>query len=225
MIELQNITKTYQTAEKGKKRDVLNGISLNIEKGNAIAIVGPSGSGKSTLLNIAGTLDTPSGGKVIIDGEETSQLKDKELASIRNRKTGFVFQMHHLLPQLTLLENILVPAIPLGKPQKETTKRAYELLESVGLADHAMKHPGQLSGGECQRAAVIRALINQPDYLLADEPTGSLDEEAAENLGNLLVEMNKKHNVATVLVTHAMSLANKMQTKYRLTKGILDKIQ
>ncbi len=225
MIELKDIKKRYQSTDSGRNREVLKGVSLKIEKGSNIAIVGPSGSGKSTLLNISGTLDKPSEGKVLIDGDDASQMKDKALAGIRNQKIGFIFQMHHLLPQLTLLENILVPTIPLRKPSKKLTQRAKELLDGVGLADHAMKHPGQLSGGECQRAAVIRALINNPDYLLADEPTGSLDEESAENLGNLLIEMNKKHNVAIVLVTHAMSLAKKMQTQYRLTKGTLEKIQ
>lgn len=225
MIQLQDIKKYYATKESGIQRSVLNGITLEIKKGDSITIVGPSGSGKSTLLNIAGTLDQPSSGEVSIDGNNTNQMKEPGLAKIRNQKIGFVFQMHYLLPQLSLLENILLPAIPRNqkKHQKELRERAFNLLESVGLEDHVHKHPGQLSGGECQRAAVVRALINNPRYILADEPTGSLDEEAADNLGNLLVEMNKKQGVAMVIVTHAMSLANKMDVKYHLTKGILKK--
>lgn len=225
MIQLQDVKKYYATNESGLQRSVLNGITLDVKKGDSIAIVGPSGSGKSTLLNIAGTLDIPSSGNVSIDGEEINRLKEAALAEIRNQKIGFVFQMHYLLPQLSLLENILLPSIPRNqkKHQKELKDRAFSLLKTVGLEDHVHKHPGQLSGGECQRAAVVRALINNPGYILADEPTGSLDEEAADNLGNLLVEMNKKHDVAIVVVTHALSLANKMDVKYNLTKGILKK--
>jgi len=205
------------------RREVLNGISLGIAGGDALAIVGPSGCGKSTLLNIIGTLDYPSTGLVEIDGHNVSQLGEKQLADFRNQNIGFVFQLHHLLPQLSLLENVLVPTIPLKDKvrRKAASARAMELLDSVGLADKLSQKPGQLSVGECQRTALVRALINKPDILLADEPTGSLDRDSAENLGELLVKINKEHNIAMVLVTHSEQLAGKMNKVYQLIDGKL----
>lgn len=185
LVQLQNISKSYVNPQTGNKQVVLKDISLAVEKGESIAIVGPSGSGKSTLLNIIGTLDKPNEGKVSLNGSEINSLDDNKLSELRNKDIGFVFQMHHLLDQLTLLENVLLPTIPLkDKELKDSApKRAMELLKSVGLEGKTHQRPGQLSGGECQRTAVVRALINQPKLLLADEPTGSLDGESGKTIG------------------------------------------
>lgn len=224
IIELNKISKFYENAGIVSKRNVLNEISLSINTGDALSIVGPSGSGKSTLLNIIGTLDLPSSGTMKIKGTEIQQFGEKQLAEIRNTNIGFIFQQHHLLPQFTLLENVLVPTIPLkDKSLKNSAlERAMSLLESVGLADKIHLHPGQMSGGECQRATVVRALINEPNLVLADEPTGSLDQDSAEQMGELLSDINKKHNVAMVVVTHSMDLAKKMNVIYNLDHGKLN---
>jgi len=223
LINIQNISKYYENLGSHIRRDVFKDISLQIKHGDSLAIVGPSGSGKSTLLNILGTLDRPSSGKVYLNGEEFNLLNNNQLSEIRNRKIGFVFQMHHLLPQLNLLENVLLPTLPIQDKTFRNTaqKRAMDLLDSVGLADKIHQRPGQLSGGECQRAAVIRALINQPELILADEPTGSLDKESAEHLAEILGKLNKDFNVALVLVTHSMELAKKMDLVYELNDGQL----
>jgi len=223
LIQLQNISKNYQNLQTGIKQDVLNDISLNIEKGESIAIVGPSGAGKSTLLNIMGTLDKPNKGKVNINEININTLDDKQLAEIRNKNIGFVFQMHHLLEQLNLLENVLLPTIPLNDKhlKKSARERALQLLKSIGLEDKLYSHPSQLSGGECQRAAVIRALINQPEIVLADEPTGSLDANSANQLGELLTKLNTDYGVALVIVTHSQELASKMSKVYELQNGQL----
>jgi lipoprotein-releasing system ATP-binding protein len=223
IIELNKVGKTYINPGTNIYRDVLLDISLQISSGDSIAIVGPSGSGKSTLLNIIGSLDTPSAGVVMFKGENIAGFDEKRLAQIRNRSIGFVFQFHHLLPQLSLIENVLVPVIPQNDKvnSKTMAARAMELLDSVGLTERIHQRPGQLSGGECQRAALVRALINQPELILADEPTGSLDQDSAAQLGDLLLDINKKHNVAIVVVTHSLTLAEKMNTIYRLTKGRL----
>ena len=220
LAELQHISKQYD-------HPVLKEISLTIDRGDSIAIVGPSGSGKSTLLNILGTLDRPSSGKVILNGEAVELLDDNRLAGIRNRFIGFVFQLHYLLPQLTLLENILLPVLPERNKSlvKEAEHRAFRLIERVGLADRITHLPSQLSVGECQRAAVVRALINQPGLLLADEPTGSLDEENAASLGMLLGELNREEKMGMVVVTHSMEMAKGMKVIYRLHSGSLEKIE
>ncbi len=227
IVELKNVGKVYETPELITDREVLGNINLIINSGDSIAVSGPSGSGKSTLLNIIGTLDKPSSGNVVFNRTDISGLDQNQLANIRNQKIGFIFQFHHLLPQLTLMENILLPVIPQKKKLKnsEITERAMGLIDTVGLADRIYQHPGQLSGGECQRAAVVRALINQPDLILADEPTGSLDQESARQLGDLLSEMNNKHNVALVVVTHSQELAEKMRTIYNLENGKLNLIK
>ena len=223
IIKLDKVSKHYEIPGRNNTREVLNEISLQIKTGDSIAIVGPSGSGKSTLLNIIGTLDHPSSGSVFFNEKNLYSLDENQLAEIRNDKIGFVFQMHHLLPQLTLLENVLIPVIP----QKDKSKRkvakdkAMELIEFVGLTDKITQRPGQMSVGECQRTAVVRALINEPEILLADEPTGSLDQETAEQLGELLQEINSKQNIATVVVTHSEKLANKMSRIYKITNGKL----
>lgn len=226
IIELKEINKSYQYPGNKNRRDVLKNINLNIKSGDSIAIVGPSGSGKSTLLNIIGTLDNPTSGNVIFNNQDITSFDEKKLAQIRNQQIGFVFQEHHLLPHLTLLENVLVPTIPIKDKNKvnKAKKRALELIDSVGLSENINQFPGQLSGGECQRAAVIRALINEPELVLADEPTGSLDHESAENLSELLIKINKEHKVAMIVVTHSQTLASKMNVSYKLMNGGLQRI-
>ncbi len=223
IIELDSISKYYENEGAITRRNVLNEISLAINPGDALSIVGPSGSGKSTLLNILGTLDLPTSGIVKIKGKSIHDFNEKQLAKIRNDNIGFIFQLHHLLPQLNLIENILVPTIPQKDKslKKSALERAMNLLDSVGLVDKIHQRPGQLSGGECQRAAVVRALINEPDLILADEPTGSLDQDSAEKLGELLSVINKKQNVAMVMVTHSHDLAKKMDKIYKLDHGNL----
>jgi len=224
IIELNKVGKSFLNPGTNVQRDVLADISIKIDAGDSVAIVGPSGSGKSTLLNIIGTLDAPSSGIVLFKGEDVAGFDEKRLAKTRSRGIGFVFQFHHLLPQLSLIENVLLPAIPLqGKANgKAISERAMELLDSVGLAERVHQRPGQLSGGECQRAALVRALINRPELILADEPTGSLDQDSAAQLGDLLLDINKKHNVAIVVVTHSLTLAEKMKSIYRLSHGKLE---
>jgi lipoprotein-releasing system ATP-binding protein len=224
LAELQHISKYYGQPGYSTQNLVLNDVSLQIANNERIAIVGPSGSGKSTLLNIFGTLDKPSSGKVILDGDLIDQTNENRLAEIRNSFTGFVFQMHHLLPQLTLLENILLPLLPQKDKinQKLANERALYLIKRVGLSGHIRQFPSQLSVGECQRTAVVRALINRPKLLLADEPTGSLDADNAAQLAELLSELNHEENVAQVIVTHSMELANKMDKIYRLHEGKLE---
>ena len=219
-LELKSISKIY---ENGSLRQVLDDISLTINTGEALAIIGPSGSGKSTLLNIMGTLDQPSSGSVLFNGTEIGSFNEPSLASLRNQHIGFVFQKHYLLPQLNVLENVLVPVIP----QRDKTKhlaaqtRAMDLLDKVGLADKLYRLPGQLSVGECQRAAVVRALINEPELILADEPTGSLDNESAAHLGDLLASLRKDFAVAMVVVTHSQEFAQRMDKVYKLMNGRL----
>jgi len=224
IVQLSKVGKSYINPGTNIHRDVLADINLQIKTGESLAIVGPSGSGKSTLLNIIGTLDVPSSGVVMFKGEEITSFDEKRLAQIRNQSIGFVFQANHLLPQLTLIENVMIPIIPQnGKVNgKAINTRAMELLDSVGLVERIHQRPGQLSGGECQRAALVRALINQPEMILADEPTGSLDQDSAAQLGDLLLDINKKHNVAIVVVTHSLTLAEKMKSIYRLSHGKLE---
>lgn len=223
LVELQNVLKYYENPQTGNTQEVLKDISLTMEKGESIAIVGPSGCGKSTLLNIIGTLDKPSSGIASLNGNKINSLNDNELSELRNKDVGFVFQMHHLLEQLNLLENVLLPTIPLkDKKLKESAhQRAMDLLKSVGLEYKISQRPGQLSGGECQRTAVVRALINQPKLLLADEPTGSLDSDSAKQLGDILIKLNKEYQLALVVVTHSHELAERMSKVYELVNGKL----
>lgn len=223
LAELLHITKYYEQSGSLIRNRVLDDISLQITENERIAIVGPSGSGKSTLLNILGTLDKPSSGNVILDGSPIEKMNLNQLAGIRNSFIGFVFQMHHLLPQLTLLENVMLPLLP--QKDKTLLKSAYEraltLINKVGLSNYLNQFPSQLSVGECQRTAVVRALINQPRLLLADEPTGSLDAANAGQMANLLAELNQEQNVALVIVTHSLELAGKMEKIYHLREGKL----
>jgi lipoprotein-releasing system ATP-binding protein len=224
IAELKNITKIYEQPGSTIKNPVINNISLRIASNESLAITGPSGSGKSTLLNILGTLDQPTSGIVMVDGNEVPR-EDASLAKLRNSFLGFVFQVHHLLPQLTLIENILLPALPNHhSTRKATHERALHLIERVGLLNQLHNKPSQLSVGECQRAAVVRALINQPRLLLADEPTGSLDASNTEQLAQLLVDLKNEQHFSMVVVTHSEELAGRMDKIYRLVSGKLSEI-
>ena len=227
MLKLENITKYYEVPETAIRRTVLNELSLEVTSGDRIAILGPSGSGKSTLLNVMSSLDLPNSGKVIFDGEEISTYTSEQLAQFRNKKIGFVFQSHHLLPQLSLLENVLLPYLPEKDKlvKKEAEKRALELLDFVGLSNQIHQRPGQMSGGECQRAAVVRALIHQPKLILADEPTGSLDKSSAEQLAKLFVRINEEQAVSLVVVTHSEELAQYMNRVCRIEDGKIQEIE
>lgn len=221
-LNLKEITKTYQSGGNTTRRTILDQLDLQVNAGDRIAIVGPSGSGKTTLLNIIGTLDRPDSGKLLFDEQDLSILSDQELAVFRNEKIGFVFQMHHLLPQLTLLENVLLPTLTHKKLQgKETLERAKHLISRMGVSNVSHQKPSQLSGGECQRTAVARALINRPQLILADEPTGALDHQSAFNLTDLLVELNKEEGLTLIVVTHSMDIAKKMNHIYSLEEGKL----
>jgi lipoprotein-releasing system ATP-binding protein len=226
MIELKKISKRYPQPGGGEI-PVLREISLRVEAGQSLVVTGPSGSGKSTLLNIVGALDRPSSGTVRFDGRDLSGLTESELARLRNRRIGFVFQLHHLLPQCTVLENVLLPTLPLqGESTRgEFTERALDLLDQVGLADRGHHRPGQLSGGECQRVAVARSLINAPALVLADEPTGSLDGENAKQLAELLIGLNRNQGTTLIVVTHSEDLAGRMDRRYRLRDGRLAQVQ
>ncbi len=222
LLRLEGLSKQYPSAEGAAPLYILKEVTLDIARGEAVAIIGPSGSGKSTLLNVLGTLDRPSAGKVTFDGRDITQLDELALAALRNREIGFIFQSHHLLPQCTVLENVLVPTLADGnKRGPEALERAKRLLKRVGLAERLNHQPGQLSGGERQRVAVVRALINQPKLVLADEPTGALDRASADNLAQLLVELNKEEGVTLIVVTHAPDLAKKMQRILELQDGKL----
>lgn len=201
MIDVKNITKSFG------KLQVLKGINLHLDKGEVVSIVGPSGAGKTTLLQIIGTLDKPDSGSVVIDGTDVSNLSQKKLADFRNLNIGFVFQFHQLLPEFTALENIMIPAYIAGKSHKEAKARAQELLDFMGLADRASHKPNELSGGEKQRVAVARALVNNPAVILADEPSGSLDSKNKAELHQLFFDLRDKFGQTFVIVTHDEALA------------------
>jgi len=223
LLELKHIVKKYDMPDAGSALTVLDGVTLSVDRGEAIAVTGPSGSGKSTLLNIVGALDVPTSGSVIYDGIDLSAMSDNERARFRNSEIGFVFQLHHLLPQCTVLENVLIPILA-AKERSDTNSavdRAKDLLTRVGLENHFEYYPTQLSGGERQRTAVVRALINSPGMLLADEPTGSLDRDSADSLGRLLMQLNEEEQVTLVVVTHSIRLAENMKTLYSLQNGSL----
>jgi ABC-type lipoprotein export system ATPase subunit len=226
LLNIEKLSKTYFNESGIRQRLILNQLDLQIERGEKIAIVGPSGSGKTTLLNLIGTLDKPDSGKIVADGVEISGFNEKDLAAFRNTKVGFVFQLHHLLPQLSLIENILLPTLTHQNLQGPATNaRAQRLISRLGLSAVAHQKPAELSGGECQRTAVARALINQPDLLLADEPTGALDHQSAINLIDLLVELNKEEAVTLVVVTHSMEIAQKMDAIYSMEEGKLKQLK
>ena len=226
MLRLTNVTKQYDSPDTPAPIKILNGVDLQLSAAESVAIIGPSGSGKSTLLQIIGTLDRPTSGEVLLDGQDLNRLKEDQIASVRNRQIGFVFQFHYLLPQCSVLENVLVPTLASGQAagthaREGSELRAKRLLKRVGL-EHRLGHrPGQLSGGERQRVAVVRALINRPQILLADEPTGSLDHGSARQLAELLADLNAEEKVALVLVTHSLELAGRMQKIFQLKEGRL----
>lgn len=222
-LKLEDVSKSYDSVSDAPPVRVLEAINFTVQCGESAAICGPSGSGKSTLLNLIGTLDKPTRGRVLLQKEDLAQLNEKQLASVRNRQIGFIFQAHHLLPQCTVLENVLVPTLasPDASQRKSAPGRANQLLERVGLSARIHHRPGQLSGGERQRVAVVRALINQPKLLLADEPTGALDQAAADELARLLIELNREEGVTLILVTHAAGLAERMQRVFRIQDGRL----
>jgi len=225
LLKLESVTKRYTAPDGGAAPPVLSDVSLALDAGESVAIVGPSGSGKSTLLNIMGTLDRPTSGRVLFDGQDLASLGDAALAAVRSRRIGFVFQLHHLLPQCTALENVLVPTLAPGSGASavEGEKRARQLMERVGLAKRLEYRPGQLSGGERQRVAVARALVNRPALLLADEPTGSLDRASADHLAQLLVDLNREEGVTLVVVTHSPAMAARMARIMELRDGQLRK--
>ncbi|WP_311156724.1 ABC transporter ATP-binding protein [Prevotella nigrescens] len=213
MIEIKGLTKSFGSLQ------VLKGIDLRIEKGEIVSIVGPSGAGKTTLLQILGTLDKPDSGSVVVDGVETSTLSTNKLSEFRNIHLGFVFQFHQLLPEFTAIENIMIPAYIAGMKPKETRIRAEELLEFMGLSDRATHKPNELSGGEKQRVAVARALMNNPAVILADEPSGSLDSKNKEELHKLFFELRDKFGQTFVIVTHDETLATLTDRTIHLKDG------
>ena len=219
LLQLENVSREFPSTEGGEPLPVLRRLSLDVVSGESLAVIGPSGCGKSTLLNLIGTLDKPTDGSITFDGRDLGGLDDHELAELRNREMGFIFQSHHLLPQCTVIENVLVPTLAPGSATTADKERARRLLERVGLGERLAHRPGQLSGGERQRAAVVRALINEPQLLLADEPTGALDEATADQLGQLLVELNTEENLTLITVTHSPDLAARMAHTVKLADG------
>lgn len=221
VINTENICKTYLLGET--RVEAVRGISIKINKGELVAIMGPSGSGKSTLMHLLGCLDTPTGGRYFLDGKDVSKLSSNELADIRNKKIGFVFQTFNLLPHLTLWENIMLPAVYNQKGDlKEAEQRANELLENVGLFNRKKHLPSQLSGGETQRAAIVRALINYPVIVLADEPTGDLDSKTGLEIINLLRKMNEQQGITEIIVTHDLDIANFTRRKIKIKDGLVE---
>lgn len=222
LLSAHDVTKVYPSA--GAPLEVLCGASLDMDAGQSVAILGPSGSGKSTLLAILGTLETPTSGSVRLDGVDPFALDEAELARFRSRHVGFVFQDHHLLPQCTVLENVLVPFLADGKADRAAVELARELIARVGLAERALHRPAQLSGGERQRAALARALVRRPQLVLADEPTGNLDRTTAESIARLLVELPREHGAMLVVVTHSEALAANMDRRVELVEGRLREV-
>lgn len=219
LLTLSGVTKSFP----GLATPVLNGVNLTVAEGERVAIVGPSGAGKSTLLNLIGTLERPDSGQLTLGEHDLTQLDERGLARVRSRELGMIFQLHHLLPQCNVLENVLIPTLAEGPAQRKEAPevRAKRLLARVGLSERLGHRPGQLSGGERQRVAVVRALLNEPKLLLADEPTGALDRASADNLAQLLIELNQEEGVALLVITHAPELAARMGRTLRLDEGLL----
>lgn len=222
-LTLQNLTKEFRGASGALQ--ILKGVDLTLNRGDAVAVTGPSGSGKSTLLYIVGTLDQATSGSVRVLGTDPSTMSEASQATFRNEHIGFIFQEHHLLPQCTVLENVLIPMLAGSGVGEAEEQRAQELLDRVGLAERMTHHPAQLSGGERQRVAVCRALINQPELLLADEPTGNLDQATAEAVGSLLLEVSQEQNVLLICVTHSTELAARFPQHRRLQDGLLVEVE
>ena len=216
-IQVDQLFKTYGNG--AKKVEVLKGINLAVSQGDRVAIVGASGVGKTTLLHILGTLDQPTSGRVLYEGEDVFTLDERALAFFRNREIGFVFQFHHLLPEFSALENTLMPCLIQGLPKKEAASRAEAILTAVGLKDRLLHKPGELSGGEQQRVAVARAMVLEPKVLLADEPTGNLDTRTGESVFDLLQELNQVKGLTLIVVTHNSALASRMARQIHLVDG------
>jgi lipoprotein-releasing system ATP-binding protein len=220
-LVVENLWKEYPT--RSGVLTVLAGVTLTLEAGQALAVMGPSGSGKSTLLNILGTLDTPNRGTVALDGVDPFALPERQLAAFRNSQVGFVFQDHHLLPQCTVLENVLVPALVADDRERAVARSdARHFLERVGLGARLDHRPAELSGGERQRAAIARALIRKPKLLLADEPTGNLDRKTAQGVGELLMELHRQESTVLVVVTHSPELARLLPRRAEMAEGRLE---
>ena len=219
VLEAIEVKKNFSDAHR--VLEVLKGVNLCVQKGESIAIAGVSGAGKSTLLHLLGALDRPSAGTIILAGHNYNDLKDKELAQIRNRRVGFIFQFHHLLAEFSALENVMIPSLINGSPREEVTKRAKLLLEEVGLGERLNHRPAKLSGGEQQRVALTRALVNDPDLVLADEPTGDLDLNTGAEMINLIWAHTVERGKSLVIVTHDPEIASKAHRIYRLHNGIL----
>lgn len=218
MIEVKNIHKSFGTLE------VLKGVDLTVEKGEIVSIIGKSGAGKTTLLQIIGTLDKPDAGSVVIDGVNVFALKEKELADFRNRHIGFIFQFHQLLPEFNALENVMMPAMIARVPEKEAEQRAVQLLTELGMAERLTHKPNQLSGGEKQRVAAARAMMMSPDVILADEPSGSLDESNKNELHKLLIQMREQYGQTIIIVTHDKELAEISDRVIEMKDGVVFRV-
>ncbi|MCD6106771.1 MAG: ABC transporter ATP-binding protein [Caldisericaceae bacterium] len=222
IIRAEDLTKTYRLGETNV--EALRGVSININKGELVSIIGPSGSGKSTLMHLLGCLDTPTSGKYFLEGEDVSKLNDTQLATIRNKKIGFVFQTFNLLPHLTVLDNVILPVVYNAKSNlRETERKAMELLEIAGIKERAKHLPAQLSGGERQRVAIIRALINDPLIVFADEPTGNLDSKTGLEIIKILKELNEEKGVTEIIVTHDSSITQFTHKIIHIKDGLIEK--
>ena len=219
-LKLRGITKSYELV-KSKKITVLKNVNLSVRKGELIALTGASGAGKSTLLHIAGLLDNFDNGEVFVDGKPVKNFSEKQLTTLRREKIGFVYQFHHLISEITALDNVVLPQLASGKNLGEAVSFAKELFEEVGLNERMSHRPGELSGGEQQRVALCRALANEPLILLADEPTGNLDLEASLNVYHLIEKVTKKRQISTLVATHDLDLANRMDSVFSLRSGVL----
>lgn len=219
LLEMKNITKSFRMGDS--TIEILKGISFSVESKDYLSITGPSGSGKSTLMHLVGCLDTPTSGTYTIEGEDVSHMSSDQLARIRNKHIGFVFQKFHLLPDLRAIDNVALPQLYAGKSEVEAQKEAKKMLEMVGLEDRVTYYPNQLSGGQQQRVAIARALVNNPDIILADEPTGNLDTVTGSTIMNIFEHLNKEHGVTIVIVTHDLELAQKMNRIIKLRDGLI----
>jgi lipoprotein-releasing system ATP-binding protein len=218
LVSVQNVTKTFE--HEGRSLEVLKGIDLEIGSGEMVTIVGPSGAGKSTLLHLIGTLDLPTEGRILYGGRDVTQLGSSDLAEFRNRSIGFVFQFHHLLPEFTALENVMMPGLIQGRRRLED--RARQLLDEVGLSERLTHRPGELSGGEQQRVALARALVMEPKLVLADEPTGNLDSQTSDSVQSLIFDLNQRHGITFLIVTHSRDFAAMMPRQVSMKDGRID---
>jgi lipoprotein-releasing system ATP-binding protein len=220
ILETRDLRKSFTTVSG--ELNILRGIDLTVQRGDFVSITGASGVGKSTLLHLLGGLDLPTSGTMVVAGERVDQLGEIELSAYRNRKCGFVFQYHYLLEEFSALENVMMPLLVRGEARNKSAIEALNLLKEVGLGDRTDHKPAQLSGGECQRAAVARAMVGAPEILIADEPTGNLDHETAQTLHELLVRLNRQKNMTIIVATHDLSLAERANRRYRLSDGLLE---